>query len=602
MDRYSEEEKISAGVRSKRKFRHFKRRGVKRKFFLVMPYSVWPDRKQKAAKYAEICRDLGYHIRIDTFGSSDEFAVYAWNQDNSDLPQIADISSFLNEQDAERYNWHGKHFPLAKDLALFYIGLLREIVSGKPISREKEIQEYAMKSMGIELSGDTIKGLYHWHQRDSQKGPFFWMGFDGRMSTWSNMKKDEALLELANIENRIRKLSRPLEQIPTFDISRDKRKYREFPIFKETDFAVFERRKISNRRYNPNRKAIWERMKIAQQSIDSELNLRDIQLNSKLSRYYPNRYNKFRVGGIWIGHSDANSRYFEKPHLSFGIYEGYLFAGLVVNEVAVKELERIANLIEHDPPWFLQIFGNLDPEHRVIWSGGVEIELDVTPGQLSLLCTQMRKEWDWFSFGIAYLPEECPDCCEGLAEKIADTYESLLPLYNFVWSALDKEVGPIIPDSKEEWEEGEELDESDIVIQTPGGESRRGRPHPRLSRLFRNWIRENYSGKIRKETRGIDVEFEFGGKTVCAELKTESEGSTKYMIRSALGQLLEYNLYPARKSADEWLIVLDTQPSRKDKSYIDRLRGFFPKPLHLCWLEKKDFVCYPSWPKEKLDN
>ncbi|MHA2081738.1 MAG: hypothetical protein ACW99H_11395, partial [Candidatus Thorarchaeota archaeon] len=331
----------------------------------------------------------------------------------------------------------------------------------------------------------------------------------------------------------------------------------------------------------------------------SELISRDINLHSNVSRYYPYQYNKFKVGGIWVWHSDATSRYFEKPHLSFGIYDSYLFAGLVVNDVALNELEKIANLIEHDPQWLLQIFGNLDSEHRVIWSSGVEIETDLTPGQLSLLSTEMRKEYDWFSIGVAYLPEECPDCCEGLAERIADTYECLIPLYHFVLGSLESDVSPIILDSKEEWEEGDEQDESDVIINLPGGESRRGRPHPRLSRLFRNWIREKHTEKIRKETSGIDVEFKFKGKTVCAELKTESEGSTKYMIRSAIGQLLEYNLYPTRKSANEWLIVLDSQPSKKDKLYIDKLRDFLPKPLHLCWLEKEDFVCYPSWPIEQ---
>lgn len=125
MDEYDEDEKITTGIRLKQKYRHFKRRGIKRKFFLVKPYTLWPDTKQEIAKYAEKCRRLGYRIQTDAFGVSGQFAVYAWNQDNIKLPQIADITSILDHQDEERYNWHVKHFPNAKELALYSIELLK---------------------------------------------------------------------------------------------------------------------------------------------------------------------------------------------------------------------------------------------------------------------------------------------------------------------------------------------------------------------------------------------------------------------------------------------------------------------------------------------
>ena len=500
----------------------------------------------------------------------------------------------------KRIKW-SENQVLLVELALFYVSVLRRIVQGEKVSREKEMQDYARKHHGLKLRANQLRGLFH---PDPTGGRFINFGLKAQVDYWISKPNGEALEELDAIERELLVTAKTLRtsEVPGAGVAHTRMqlqetKHREFPLFNQQDFAVFEKRKQSDRRYNKVRKEIWERMKLAQESIGLELDSRDIQLNCRLSRFYPNSYNKFRVSGIWLGYSDASSRYFEKPHLSFGIYRDYLFAGFVINEVAVEGLLRVASLVEHDPQWFLQVFGTLTSERRVVWYRGVEIEEDATPGQLSELCTEIRNEADWLSIGVVYGPDECPQCCEGLAEKVADVFEDLMPLYDFTWGETKKLVDHPSAETRDEWDEGEENNESDLIIEIRGGQSHRRRSHPRLSRLFRNWIRDNYTERIRKETKGIDVEFKLGTKTVCAELKTGSEGSTQYMIRSAIGQILEYNLYPKRTSADEWMIVLDTKPSKKDKLYIDKLRSFFPKPLYLCWLKEDTFMCYPTWPE-----
>ncbi len=129
-----------------------------------------------------------------------------------------------------------------------------------------------------------------------------------------------------------------------------------------------------------------------------------------------------------------------------------------------------------------------------------------------------------------------------------------------------------------------------------GRHVKRSQAHKKLSRKFRAWIRDNHSAKLRKERKGIDVEFILGKERVCVELKTEAEGDVKTQIRNAIGQLLEYNYYPGRETADQWIIMTDSKPRRKDLEYMDVLLDILPKPLTLIWKTKQDFICYPEWP------
>lgn len=109
------------------------------------------------------------------------------------------------------------------------------------------------------------------------------------------------------------------------------------------------------------------------------------------------------------------------------------------------------------------------------------------------------------------------------------------------------------------------------------------RKHNRLSNRFREWLkREGFKGVSREQNR-VDVEFTDRGQLFRAELKTCYPVGTTKAIREALGQLLEYNYYGERQPADQWLIVLDQEPSSQDKAYIKTLRERLRLPLSLGW-------------------
>jgi hypothetical protein len=114
--------------------------------------------------------------------------------------------------------------------------------------------------------------------------------------------------------------------------------------------------------------------------------------------------------------------------------------------------------------------------------------------------------------------------------------------------------------------------------------------HNALSNKFAAWLKTEGYSNILQEDGYIDVAFEKHGKTYRAELKIcYGAGSTK-SIREALGQLLEYNHYPGRQSADRWVILLDQRATIDDIEYIRRLKTMHNLPLSLGWRSGLEFV------------
>lgn len=118
--------------------------------------------------------------------------------------------------------------------------------------------------------------------------------------------------------------------------------------------------------------------------------------------------------------------------------------------------------------------------------------------------------------------------------------------------------------------------------------------HNKLSNDFCQWL--NKKGiPVKQEENFIDVLFEFNGISYIAELKVVyGVGATK-AIREALGQLLEYNYYPGRKSNKEWMIILDQAPSATDQDYVKNLITELKFPLRIGWQTTKGFEFYPIW-------
>jgi hypothetical protein len=120
--------------------------------------------------------------------------------------------------------------------------------------------------------------------------------------------------------------------------------------------------------------------------------------------------------------------------------------------------------------------------------------------------------------------------------------------------------------------------------------------HNKLSNRFVKWLKAEWQVVAVQEQGRIDIFFKLKGKNCLAELKIcFGVGPTK-SIREALGQLLEYNHYPGRPTADVWLIVLDEEPATDDFDFIENLREKRSLPIVIGWHDNDNFEFTPSWP------
>jgi hypothetical protein len=121
----------------------------------------------------------------------------------------------------ERRDWHGTHFHVTKDLALYTVTLLRRIVEGETISIPAMIQEYALSSHGLELTKGTIRGLRTVRSEDERPSPFQKMGLNSWHRVWGRLSTTEALASLKRVEERITRLesmpTRALQIEPVFE-------------------------------------------------------------------------------------------------------------------------------------------------------------------------------------------------------------------------------------------------------------------------------------------------------------------------------------------------------------------------------------------------
>ncbi|MEJ5366645.1 MAG: hypothetical protein WHS86_16240 [Desulfosoma sp.] len=124
--------------------------------------------------------------------------------------------------------------------------------------------------------------------------------------------------------------------------------------------------------------------------------------------------------------------------------------------------------------------------------------------------------------------------------------------------------------------------------------------HNKLSNDFCAWLKNQHGIMARQEQHRADVIFSFNNQSVLAELKVCYGAGTTKAIREALGQLLEYNHYPARKTADVWLIVLDEKPSKNDQVFIDVLRETRSLPVSVGWQIDDQFLFHPVWPLKQI--
>ncbi len=111
------------------------------------------------------------------------------------------------------------------------------------------------------------------------------------------------------------------------------------------------------------------------------------------------------------------------------------------------------------------------------------------------------------------------------------------------------------------------------------------RRHNKLSNKFAAWLKDAGYSNISQEQNYVDVSFQKADTIYIAELKTCYGVGTTKSIREALGQLLEYNYYPGRQVADQWVIILDEKVSRDDIEYIRILKKKHNLPVSLGWYD-----------------
>ncbi|WP_374091005.1 hypothetical protein [Methylomicrobium lacus] len=117
--------------------------------------------------------------------------------------------------------------------------------------------------------------------------------------------------------------------------------------------------------------------------------------------------------------------------------------------------------------------------------------------------------------------------------------------------------------------------------------------HNALSNILCRWL-EARNIVPRQETQDVDVEFEHGGCSYRVEIKITYGAGVRHSLREAIGQLLEYNIYPGRDRYDKWIVLLDCEPDQQHIEYVNALRTEFNLPLHLAWHNSEEFAfCDP---------
>ncbi len=127
------------------------------------------------------------------------------------------------------------------------------------------------------------------------------------------------------------------------------------------------------------------------------------------------------------------------------------------------------------------------------------------------------------------------------------------------------------------------LAEDEFYRESPARRLRIIPKHNRLSNSFKKWLGSRGILHVTQESSRIDVTFRTDRGTYLAELKVCDGIDARRGIREALGQLLEYNLYPGRTEADNWMVVLDVRPSTDDLEFWKRVSKRIRTRLYLAW-------------------
>jgi len=103
--------------------------------------------------------------------------------------------------------------------------------------------------------------------------------------------------------------------------------------------------------------------------------------------------------------------------------------------------------------------------------------------------------------------------------------------------------------------------------------------HAKLQNRLYDWLCQQHGALgVGFEVDFVDLRVTLPGHVTFYEIKTDS--SAQRCIRSALGQLFEYAVYPAEAKADHWVVVGDPVPTPDDIAYLAHLRKEFGLPIY----------------------
>ncbi|MFW9885134.1 MAG: hypothetical protein ACFFEX_12180 [Candidatus Thorarchaeota archaeon] len=371
----------------------------------------------------------------------------------------------------------------------------------------------------------------------------------------------------------------------------------QFEGFKDSDFEAFEMHKHRDKQYDDERCEVREKIEKLAFEVEPYVLSMDSRFILNISKC---KLSRGRVNGIWAAFT-FDEPYHKNPQLNFGIYNDKFTVGIEIPSECNIEHQRLADVCIKEPLSILDILKNLD----AFWyQSGKEYSYETprsTINEILELGSIYQDNSGWASFNEARLPPDDILRAPLLPERVKSILELLYPLYLTLLNELEpseltsfmkkKTAKPLKDVDSDSEPESEIPPEASDYLRATRKMMKVIQPrHRRLSRKFAKWLANEGYDRIRVEKDQIDVTFQDDRITYMVEIKIVYKVSTKYAIREAIGQVLEYNYYEGRKPADNWIILIESEPTDDDIQYLKRIKKKHQLPLNLGWLKGSDFT------------
>ncbi|WNZ28656.1 MAG: HNH endonuclease [Candidatus Bathyarchaeota archaeon] len=198
--------------------------------------------------------------------------------------------------------------------------------------------------------------------------------------------------------------------------------------FKNSDFLAFTTNKLKAKKFNKERKIVWQKMKSLKLLVDSELAKIGFPLEGTESKYDIN-YIKRKVNGIWVAYTHIKP-YYRVCQLNYGIYRYGFFIGIELRSDSKEHITNMLNFVKNNPDEFLNFGRNLNRDHMDINYDICEINPEnATISDLEKLVDTINSTNSWFRYGEWYYNKEKILKTSEIVAEIIRVFEILYPLY-----------------------------------------------------------------------------------------------------------------------------------------------------------------------------